>query len=403
MTIQRWACVEARTTCGRCGSPVPLSGPNRTPLCHACQSPISIAPATWKSLLEDIEEDWAEIAEGEGQSSKIFTGGAEFSRDWFPMAPRCAKCKGALPIESIAPGSDTKMFCPGCGAPTQSYAAPDWLRAVLPNAVQIVGGDREDGGPAAGQAPEIDRDAPQPIVMTCPQCGGALRITVDEKRVTPCTFCKTDVYLPDDVWKRMHPVKTVAPWWIGLAGAGKTKEAEEADGDHDSDHDPGHEEAPAAETHGSGIGGTIFVVGLVAVLGGIGWFGFAVLPGLLRGNPSTASGQFQATGPRLGTWVLQPTGCTSAAPMGLSGVVLAGTDPHTVTVTRGPTGLAVAAGTAGDPTTHVSFAGCAAAQGEIHAIVSPSNGSQGFAGSVTVQCTTGGETLVGTATFDGCY
>lgn len=410
MTIQRWAMIEARTTCTRCGSPAPLAGPSRNPLCQACTSPISISPSTWKSLLEDIDEDWAEVEPGSGQTSKIFTGGGEFSRDWYNLAPRCMKCKTAFPPEAIDAGADGTVHCPSCGAPSQTYPAPDWMREVFPSAVQIVGGERE-GGAGGGQAAEVDRDAPQPIVMSCPQCGGALKITVEAKRVTQCTFCNTDVYLPDDIWKRMHPVKTVAPWWVGLAGAGGKKEEEEPE-ETEPDESDSSDEVPSVvvhEHHGSS-GWFYWLIAILAVLSGVGYggwnyvassLGFGSIGGSASASSSTShvAGQFQASGPLLGSWVLQPTTCTGGGMLGPSGAKLSG-DGNFVLVVPEATGLHVIAGNGGGAM--VDFAGCTGVQGQVQSGMSPT-GIQGFLGSVNVQCSdAAGNSISGSATFDGC-
>src|SRR5258708_39741314 len=54
--------------------------------------------------------------------------------------------------------------------------------------------------------------------MTCPQCGGALHIPADTNRTTTCQFCSVDFYLPDDLWRRLHPVKVVEPWCVRFEG-----------------------------------------------------------------------------------------------------------------------------------------------------------------------------------------
>jgi hypothetical protein len=40
-----------------------------------------------------------------------------------------------------------------------------------------------------------------------------------------CRFCHTDVYLPDDVWRRLHPVATVKEWFIRFEGQTRAQRA----------------------------------------------------------------------------------------------------------------------------------------------------------------------------------
>jgi hypothetical protein len=45
----------------------------------------------------------------------------------------------------------------------------------------------------------------------------------------PCQYCKTDVYLPDDLWRRLHPVKTMAPWFVRFEGRSRAELARAAE------------------------------------------------------------------------------------------------------------------------------------------------------------------------------
>jgi hypothetical protein len=60
---------------------------------------------------------------------------------------------------------------------------------------------------------QTEENKPKPILFTCPSCGGNLKIDGSERTIT-CSFCDSSIYLPDDLWHRMHPVKTVSRWYI---------------------------------------------------------------------------------------------------------------------------------------------------------------------------------------------
>jgi hypothetical protein len=87
----------------------------------------------------------------------------------------------------------------------------------VPTAVQIYAVDPGAGAAGAGAAPHVE-DAARPVVMACPHCGGALRLSGESERLVPCQFCKADVYLPDDLWRRLHPAKTVREWFVRFEG-----------------------------------------------------------------------------------------------------------------------------------------------------------------------------------------
>jgi len=63
------------------------------------------------------------------------------------------------------------------------------------------------------KSPEPGEKISGVIVFTCPQCGGALKIDGSE-RMPVCQFCNTNVYLPDDLWLRMHPAKMKVRWYV---------------------------------------------------------------------------------------------------------------------------------------------------------------------------------------------
>lgn len=54
--------------------------------------------------------------------------------------------------------------------------------------------------------------------MGCPKCSASLDITADSQRTVACKYCETDIYLPDDLWLRLHPVKKAERWYIEYSG-----------------------------------------------------------------------------------------------------------------------------------------------------------------------------------------
>jgi hypothetical protein len=65
--------------------------------------------------------------------------------------------------------------------------------------------------------------------MTCPQCGAALHLTAESQRTTTCQFCHVDVFLPDELWRCLHPVKVVQPWWVRFEGSTRRQEKAASD------------------------------------------------------------------------------------------------------------------------------------------------------------------------------
>jgi hypothetical protein len=65
--------------------------------------------------------------------------------------------------------------------------------------------------------------------MACPRCGGGLEITETSGRLFQCNFCSVDVYLPDEIWRRLHPLKKMLPLYIGFKGKSAWRQEQEAD------------------------------------------------------------------------------------------------------------------------------------------------------------------------------
>jgi hypothetical protein len=200
----RFASFTLRAQCAHCGGPLPLVGPIRSIVCTACSKATPISADEWGRILKFA-------AQGVGSMN---IGRHEIVVGTLPSPkPACATCGALVPLEA---GADTATAC-ACGARLGSYPAPPWLAEQLPAIAQIYGADRESDGAASGVA-VTSVSAMQPVVMACPSCGGGLNLTTESQRTTRCTFCRASVYLPDDLWRVLHPVKTVRAWSIGYSG-----------------------------------------------------------------------------------------------------------------------------------------------------------------------------------------
>jgi len=65
------------------------------------------------------------------------------------------------------------------------------------------------------------------VALQCPACGAALHVAAERARLAPCDYCRTDVYLPDDVWARLHPSDTIRHWYVRFEGWTKRQIDEE--------------------------------------------------------------------------------------------------------------------------------------------------------------------------------
>jgi DNA-directed RNA polymerase subunit RPC12/RpoP len=223
--MPRFGCFEIRTSCGSCGQPVQVNGPFTTLSCSSCFRDVHIPAETLTGFFNDFEEDYPGLDEGQGSGGTLMGGGGTFEYGYWRLEPRCSECKQTLDL----PEGDAaaEVACPKCGKKYFAYPIPEPFKEFTPSARMCYSADPLPGSPEAEKAAVVNTEAIKPVVMTCPQCGGALSITTASDRISACEYCKAEVYIPDPVWNRLHPVKTAEEWFINFEG--KTKKQLEAE------------------------------------------------------------------------------------------------------------------------------------------------------------------------------
>lgn len=201
---------KIRTSCPECGDPLILDGPLRSIRCLACQSLVEIAPSNWQRIMEYRKDN--KVRKRVLPVVLGFASEFTFNMRMGPQAPRCAACDEALDVSGVATGTDGEIAC-RCGQTMPTFAAPAWLREVEPSAAQLFNAAREDvphKGPVAS-------DASRPVSFGCPDCGANLKITIESPRILGCQFCKADLFLPDPLWRALHPVRKRSAWYVAFA------------------------------------------------------------------------------------------------------------------------------------------------------------------------------------------
>jgi len=299
-------------TCDHCASPVPINGPTKNPLCPHCHN---------TSALKRICVEMTYADEG-----MMVVGSPYNYQTYKDQTPQCQACGESVPVDAYLKkvGATTTIPCPACGAGLATFPAPAWLKKELPDALQVFGADPEVAKEQADLVLTVDRQASKPIVMACPSCRGALSITEETERTTACSFCQVSVFLPDELWKRLHPVKVQRRWTLSYLGnslqtgkhkaKAKKKNVEKA-ARKAKEAIQKKENKKRAKRSGLiaklGAGGGV-VVPLIVV-------GFFMMNGK---GCSEVKGSFTAKGKPLGDFVLKPDICGSGQERGYFGVVL---------------------------------------------------------------------------------
>jgi hypothetical protein len=207
-------CLEIKTECKHCGGSLVINALTNEILCPACQKINEFTYGSWKqSILESALKDYLELNEGEGQNQTVMTGEYTFHIMYGNQKPRCGKCKTSFKPERYDEyAKQGKAVCEKCSNVISVRLLPE----ILKNDFEIkylIGEDSDMF--SSGKGTMKTPDEVKPILFTCPSCAGNLKIDGSDRVVT-CNFCNSQIYLPDDLWFRLHPVKVVERWYAVL-------------------------------------------------------------------------------------------------------------------------------------------------------------------------------------------
>lgn len=198
--------VELSIACPRCDHPVPVDGPVFSAHCIHCQHDLAITVEYWTDHLREACRDMRNTQLGNGSGSMMFgtnTGSLTLGR----LDPYCDNCKTDFenPWE-LVPG--TEYICRKCGSRWPVDAPPEWLSRAVPEISFLINAllETNSGG-------EIPLSASRALSVSCPACSGNLSVD-GSGRLVRCRYCDTQVYLPDDLWARLHGVKRKRRWFV---------------------------------------------------------------------------------------------------------------------------------------------------------------------------------------------
>lgn len=205
-------CIELKTSCSHCSSPIMLNAFTELILCNACGKNNRFSQEEWKNLLEDAMKEAPGFEVGAGQPSTIMRGTYTYSMMYGRQDPRCSKCKTGIDMNKLEQYSSAgKTACKKCGNMIFIRKPDEFIAESFPQVKFLAGEDADmlSSNPAAGSLPS----SAKPVLFTCPSCAGNLEIDGSDRMVT-CKFCSSQIYLPDDLWFRLHPATEVARWYM---------------------------------------------------------------------------------------------------------------------------------------------------------------------------------------------
>ncbi len=123
-----------------------------------------------------------------------------------PVCPSCGQHLKKV-TNAIQDGTDEDFPCPKCGVLLPTWPAPPYLRRAA--VIQVFLGLRE-----AEQGRETTDETVRPVMFDCTNCGAPAKVTTESPRIISCEFCEVDLFLPQSLWSRMHPVRTRRAFWL---------------------------------------------------------------------------------------------------------------------------------------------------------------------------------------------
>jgi len=222
----RLAGIQLYMECPHCAQPVMLNGPIQNLSCSYCLNDIHLSPGIWANLLVDIEDLFESTVEVNQTylSDSVGHEGYDFDLTVSREGPVCTECGKPLPEGPPGPGEDhprqrTVITCPSCQTEISESPIPNWLSDLVSSATILIGAELAPAVPdSTVKYRPVDDAEQKPVIMACPQCGAGLSCTIASERIFRCDHCGADVYLPDAVWARLHPVKTMTRWYVRYEG-----------------------------------------------------------------------------------------------------------------------------------------------------------------------------------------
>ena len=207
-------CFEIKTKCGYCGNPLLINALVNDVYCNKCNKTSKLSNKLWFSILDDAVKEAPDMKMNEGQTSTSFTGEYTFSLLYGRQDPKCDECKTEID-PNIINGYTTKGIyeCVKCKNKISIRPSPDFVKKKFPSAKWVAGED-SDMFITERKKKKLPASA-KPVLFSCPSCAGNLEIDGTDRMVT-CEFCDSQIYLPDDLWFRLHPAKTIERWYLCL-------------------------------------------------------------------------------------------------------------------------------------------------------------------------------------------
>ena len=243
--------LEVHHACPKCASPVPINGLVPKLTCGACQAELDnplLAELARPGYYVKAFDVLRKIRSG-GAGDPTIRGGTDSAGElrgiiqpagrtsvsgkisW--QDPVCPRCETPLPVAEqleVATAAG-RILCPRCGEEGGAITVRRVPRELVSPSVDFVThviGEDPDllPGPSANVAAPA---AAKPVLFLCPACNASLPVN-GSSRTVECSYCHASVYLPDELWRRLHPARRIGRWYLWVREDSPTLRAYSAAG-----------------------------------------------------------------------------------------------------------------------------------------------------------------------------
>lgn len=203
--------LSVKMDCPHCGQPVFPGGPVINTKCNYCLSDIEIGKEFWIDELKSVFTEHVFF----GEDCFDYEALKNIETDSGKGNPKCINCENELKIDLSKIGKKHAITCSSCNHKNSSFPVPEWMKGIKGDPDnEVVFGSAEQIYCAVEDEKEKKIKKSKPVAINCVQCGGTLQITAESPRTTTCAYCNTAQYLPDPLWRILHPVEQRRTWYI---------------------------------------------------------------------------------------------------------------------------------------------------------------------------------------------
>jgi hypothetical protein len=194
--------LEITTKCLNCGNTIAVNSAVNKIWCAGCKGQTTFSEELWSLLLDEIISAANEMHMGEARSTSVEDKTAGTVRVNFKKTDlACSGCK-----QIITYNENDKIHCDNCGIDINKRAVS---KVFIKQGVNFF--INED-------TYQIEEEKEKsyiinPVEISCNNCGAPLKAD-GTNRLVNCSFCKTEVMIPDNVWYRLHPSIQIRPWYF---------------------------------------------------------------------------------------------------------------------------------------------------------------------------------------------